>query len=148
MHDQVCTIANFTALFTNSSHLDVSTSTMEVALRPLQEHLTCDLCRDTLKERIKDVIVQWSIVKVRVTLVGASRRLIVRHAANYIADSNASQPSESTIHFLLSWVYCDNAPYRTLTPFHSGYTCNSSLPLPCYRSNTHADCITLLTYPW
>ncbi|KAF9488094.1 hypothetical protein BDN71DRAFT_542634 [Pleurotus eryngii] len=51
------------AYFAWDARPDVSTSTMEVALRPLQEHLSCDLCQDTLRERIKDVIVQWSIVK-------------------------------------------------------------------------------------
>jgi hypothetical protein len=40
---------------------------MESALRPLSEHLTCDLCQQALKDRIKNLIVQWSIVKVRVS---------------------------------------------------------------------------------
>lgn len=38
---------------------------MESALRPLSEHITCDLCQQALKDRIKNLIVQWSIVKVR-----------------------------------------------------------------------------------
>lgn len=38
---------------------------MESALRPLSEHLTCELCQQALKDRIKNLIVQWSIVKVR-----------------------------------------------------------------------------------
>jgi hypothetical protein len=37
---------------------------MESALNPLEEHLTCDLCRQALRERIKNLIVQWSVVKV------------------------------------------------------------------------------------
>jgi len=42
---------------------DLSTSTIESALRPLAEHLTCEECQQALKERIKNLIVQWSIVK-------------------------------------------------------------------------------------
>jgi len=42
---------------------DLSTSTMESALNPLEEHLTCDLCRQSLKERVKNLVVQWSVVK-------------------------------------------------------------------------------------
>ena len=38
---------------------------MESALNPLGEHLSCDLCRQALKERIKNLVVQWSVVKVR-----------------------------------------------------------------------------------
>ncbi|KAJ8523472.1 hypothetical protein ONZ45_g104 [Pleurotus djamor] len=52
------------AYFAWDARPDVSTSTMESALKPLEDHLTCDQCRLTLKQRIKDVIVQWSIVKV------------------------------------------------------------------------------------
>ncbi|TFK43589.1 hypothetical protein BDQ12DRAFT_186767 [Crucibulum laeve] len=42
---------------------DLSTSTMESALRPLAEHLTCDQCQHALRERIKNLVVQWSVVK-------------------------------------------------------------------------------------
>ncbi|KAF8897485.1 hypothetical protein BD779DRAFT_1667459 [Infundibulicybe gibba] len=42
---------------------DLSTSTMESALRPLTEHLTCDQCQQALRDRIKNLIVQWSVVK-------------------------------------------------------------------------------------
>ncbi|KAF8165397.1 hypothetical protein B0H34DRAFT_689047 [Crassisporium funariophilum] len=42
---------------------DLSTSTMESALRPLAEHLTCDQCQQALRDRIKNLIVQWSVVK-------------------------------------------------------------------------------------
>ncbi|KAF9006435.1 hypothetical protein BDQ17DRAFT_1351736 [Cyathus striatus] len=42
---------------------DLSTSTMESALRPLAEHLTCDQCQQALRERIKNLVVQWSVVK-------------------------------------------------------------------------------------
>ena len=43
---------------------DLSTSVMEAALNPLAEHLSCDLCRQALRERIKTLVVQWSVVKV------------------------------------------------------------------------------------
>ncbi|CCM04057.1 uncharacterized protein FIBRA_06216 [Fibroporia radiculosa] len=42
---------------------DLSTSAMENALCPLAEHLNCDVCKQTLAERIKQLIVQWSVVK-------------------------------------------------------------------------------------
>ncbi|KAF8076327.1 hypothetical protein FPV67DRAFT_410814 [Lyophyllum atratum] len=42
---------------------DLSTSTMESALRPLEEHLGCDDCKQALRDRIKNLVVQWSIVK-------------------------------------------------------------------------------------
>ncbi|KAG5646589.1 hypothetical protein DXG03_002893 [Asterophora parasitica] len=42
---------------------DLSTSAMESALRPLEEHLVCNECKQTLRERIKDLVVQWSLVK-------------------------------------------------------------------------------------
>ncbi|KDR83798.1 hypothetical protein GALMADRAFT_56124 [Galerina marginata CBS 339.88] len=44
---------------------DLSTSAMESALRPLAEHLTCGECQQALRERIKNLVVQWSVVKVR-----------------------------------------------------------------------------------
>ncbi|KAJ7129746.1 hypothetical protein C8R44DRAFT_777564 [Mycena epipterygia] len=42
---------------------DMSTNTIESALRPLAEHLPCDLCKNALNDRVKNLIVQWSIVK-------------------------------------------------------------------------------------
>ncbi|KAJ6614300.1 hypothetical protein B0H10DRAFT_164568 [Mycena sp. CBHHK59/15] len=42
---------------------DLSTSTLESALRPLSEHLPCGLCKNALDTRVKNLIVQWSIVK-------------------------------------------------------------------------------------
>ncbi|KAF7313753.1 hypothetical protein HMN09_00532400 [Mycena chlorophos] len=42
---------------------DMSTPTLESALRPLGEHLTCDLCKTALNDRIKATILQWSVVK-------------------------------------------------------------------------------------
>ncbi|TFY50179.1 hypothetical protein EVJ58_g11154, partial [Rhodofomes roseus] len=42
---------------------DLSTSTMESALCPLGEHLSCEVCKKNLAERIKQLVVQWSIVK-------------------------------------------------------------------------------------
>ena len=43
---------------------DLSTSTMESALRSLSEHLTCTLCKEALNDRIKHLVKQWSMVKV------------------------------------------------------------------------------------
>ncbi|KAF8192547.1 hypothetical protein BJ912DRAFT_1021817 [Pholiota molesta] len=50
---------------------DLSTSSMESALRPLAEHLTCEHCQQSLRDRIKNLVVQWSVVKVSVAAIGA-----------------------------------------------------------------------------
>ncbi|KAJ7122323.1 hypothetical protein C8R44DRAFT_164727 [Mycena epipterygia] len=42
---------------------DMSTNTLESALRPLAENLSCKLCKNALNDRVKELIVQWSIVK-------------------------------------------------------------------------------------
>lgn len=42
---------------------DLSTSAIEYALGSLEEHLTCPLCRSTMKSRLKQLIVEWSNVK-------------------------------------------------------------------------------------
>ncbi len=39
---------------------------MESALRPLAEHLTCEYCQQSLRDRIKNLVLQWATVKVRV----------------------------------------------------------------------------------
>jgi hypothetical protein len=41
---------------------------MEAALRPLAEHLTCEHCQQALRDRIKNLVVQWSVVKVRIAI--------------------------------------------------------------------------------
>jgi hypothetical protein len=43
---------------------DLSTSAMESALSPLGEHLSCELCKRALKDRIINLLTQWSVVKV------------------------------------------------------------------------------------
>ncbi|KAI9001393.1 hypothetical protein BD414DRAFT_32517 [Trametes punicea] len=42
---------------------DLSTSAMESALLPLADHLSCRVCKRSLAERVKQLIVQWSVVK-------------------------------------------------------------------------------------
>ncbi|KAH9853672.1 hypothetical protein C2E23DRAFT_884819 [Lenzites betulinus] len=42
---------------------DLSTSAMESALCPLADHLSCHICKRSLSERVKQLIVQWSVVK-------------------------------------------------------------------------------------
>ncbi|EIW80462.1 hypothetical protein CONPUDRAFT_154491 [Coniophora puteana RWD-64-598 SS2] len=48
-----------------SSYLawNVTPGAIETALAPLQESVSCTLCRHTLKEHLRTVIVQWSMVK-------------------------------------------------------------------------------------
>jgi hypothetical protein len=45
---------------------DLSTSTMESALRSLSEHLTCKPCTEALNDRIKNLVKQWSMVKMTI----------------------------------------------------------------------------------
>lgn len=42
---------------------DLSMAAIEAALRSLEEHLSCGVCKKALGERIKQLIVQWSVVK-------------------------------------------------------------------------------------
>lgn len=42
---------------------DLSTASIEAALAPLAVHLSCDLCKISLRERINNLLVQWSVVK-------------------------------------------------------------------------------------
>ncbi|KAJ3546166.1 hypothetical protein NMY22_g2162 [Coprinellus aureogranulatus] len=64
---------------------DLSTSTMESALRPLADHLTCEQCQAALRERIKNLVVQWSVVKVcRIFVFGSIRKLTTHvHSTAY-----------------------------------------------------------------
>lgn len=55
------------AYLTWDARPDMSASSIEAALLPLCEHLTCDPCKKALKDRIRDLIVQWAQVKVCVS---------------------------------------------------------------------------------
>ncbi len=46
---------------------DLSTRAMESALCPLADHLSCEVCKQSLADRVKQLIVQWSVVKVSLT---------------------------------------------------------------------------------
>lgn len=39
-------------------------STIEAALRNLADHLSCELCKQSLQDRVHDLVVQWSAVRV------------------------------------------------------------------------------------
>ncbi|KAF9055123.1 hypothetical protein BDZ89DRAFT_7114 [Hymenopellis radicata] len=42
---------------------DLSVATVESALSPLADHISCQLCQASLNERVKNLVVQWSVVK-------------------------------------------------------------------------------------
>ncbi|KAI1787540.1 hypothetical protein LXA43DRAFT_1165152 [Ganoderma leucocontextum] len=42
---------------------DLSTSAMEGAFLPLADHLFCDVCKRSLADRVRQLIVRWSMVK-------------------------------------------------------------------------------------
>lgn len=48
----------------SSHHSDLSTSLMQTALSPLENELTCQLCRRALRQRIQRLVAEWSSVKV------------------------------------------------------------------------------------
>lgn len=52
------------AYLTWDARPDMSPSAIERVLLPLTEHLTCELCRKILTDRIKEVVVAWTMVKV------------------------------------------------------------------------------------
>ncbi|KAF9542669.1 hypothetical protein CPC08DRAFT_716914 [Agrocybe pediades] len=45
------------------SRRDVSAHAVDNALTPLKDHLECELCQETLRVRIKDVLDRWATVK-------------------------------------------------------------------------------------
>lgn len=52
------------AYLTWDTRPDMSSSAIERILLPLTEHLTCELCRRTMTDRIHEVVVAWTMVKV------------------------------------------------------------------------------------
>lgn len=52
------------AYLTWDARPDMSASTIESSLHPLADHLSCEVCKQSLRERIRDLVVQWSVVKV------------------------------------------------------------------------------------
>ncbi|KAI9574608.1 hypothetical protein HD554DRAFT_2201596 [Boletus coccyginus] len=54
---------------------DLSTTTMESALAPLGDQLSCESCRRALQERLKTLLVQWSAVKNQIILSSWAVRL-------------------------------------------------------------------------
>ncbi|CAK5282851.1 unnamed protein product [Mycena citricolor] len=63
---------------------DMSTHTIEASLRPLSNLLPCNLCKRALNDRIKSVVIQWSLVKVCSPAVSLSS----------VADARSSPQSE------------------------------------------------------
>ncbi|KLO14552.1 hypothetical protein SCHPADRAFT_903224 [Schizopora paradoxa] len=51
------------AYLTWDARPDMSASSIEASLLPLCDNLTCELCKTALRERIRDLIIQWSQVK-------------------------------------------------------------------------------------
>ncbi|RPD54045.1 hypothetical protein L227DRAFT_589094 [Lentinus tigrinus ALCF2SS1-6] len=51
---------------------DLSVSAIQTVLCPLADHLPCEMCKENLAERVKQLVVQWSMVKVRLVARVAS----------------------------------------------------------------------------
>ena len=81
---------NLIESFLKSIFTELSTSTMECALKSLGEHLSCDLCRDALRDRIRDLVVRWSVVRVSIvwlpmSLMHLPNKFLLRESFNIIA---------------------------------------------------------------
>ncbi|KAJ7158366.1 hypothetical protein C8R43DRAFT_365011 [Mycena crocata] len=57
------TWALMSAYLTLSARPDMSVVTLESALQPLAEHLSCEFCKQSLNDHVKNVITQWIVVK-------------------------------------------------------------------------------------
>jgi hypothetical protein len=115
-----CTLLN--------SEIDLSTSSMESALSPLTEHLTCEQCRQVLTERIKTLVVQWSVVKVSCFVIFSTHAVDACHTANDLKSIHFVSPRSS---------FC--GPEYTLVPSLAGRSTSSQL-IP---RNSHAFVLVL-----
>ncbi|KDR74255.1 hypothetical protein GALMADRAFT_250025 [Galerina marginata CBS 339.88] len=52
-----------TAYLAWEARADLSAHVIQTTLNPLLEHLSCEMCHQAVKDRIKDVVVQWTAVK-------------------------------------------------------------------------------------
>ena len=95
---------------------DLSTSTMESALRPLAEHLTCDQCQSVLRDRIKNLVIQWSVIKVRRFLFSLLQPSAwIYHKSSEQFNSRFSSHMTS-LHFYYCLYHQTRTPYTDLIP--------------------------------
>jgi len=91
-------LSSFMTNFTKSCALDLSTTSMESALRPLVEHLTCQECQEALGNRIQNLVAQWSVVKVCYHVFLTCPPLLISDTAhNMIPDTTCPFHAPSTI---------------------------------------------------
>ena len=139
---------------------DLSASSMEAALSPLGDHLSCPLCQTSLRDRIKQLVIQWSVVKVciiwEVWRVGLPWYLwspppthkpqTLTHFPSLL-EYYLSSPDTSTRGFWISaWdlVFYSYFLQHTLAPHHSNLsypTTLSSSFLPCFHFTSIGDSI-------
>jgi hypothetical protein len=46
------------------AHPDTTAASIDACLTPLGDHITCDHCKEALRERVRNLVVAWSTVKV------------------------------------------------------------------------------------
>jgi len=141
------------SLFVNLWGVDMPGSTLESALAPLGERLWCDQCRESLQERVRQLIVQWSVVKVCTTLSLSEKMVIywgylanyligvaspswtlispVTHLMNHPPKIRFSSQSSST-HLV------KGSPYTLRLSFSSSCTIRISSPLSLSVSSHHS----------
>jgi len=60
---------------------------MHSALNPLMEHLDCEQCHEVLRDRIKDVVVQWASVGVSAFLSSSSSDVLFLSSILFVSPS-------------------------------------------------------------
>lgn len=87
--------------------VDLSTSAMAFKLASLGDTVTCALCRDTLRARIKELAFEWSAVKVS-SEIDPFRALILS-SLFFFTDDNIARMNEShcSIYFIHGQVFDD-----------------------------------------
>ena len=131
---------------------DLSTSSMESALRPLAEHLTCEYCQQSLRDRIRNLVVQWATVKVRILHTCCFRNIWPCSTKFYREQYDIHVPSKSTVtrrqgsiifRAILSLL---SATSQTRPRFHHRTLfCNTSLPLYTWYIHALSWCKTSIT---
>src|SRR6266478_3793420 len=100
--------------------IDLSTQAIEIALRPLGDYLGCDQCNQLLRERINNLVAQWSIVKVccffvAVSLLFTFCLLIGRERCSSVRTRRRTSPRSKNITHEKSPLISFSIQYYTFT---------------------------------
>lgn len=138
---------------------DLSTSLLESALRPLAQHLDCDLCMLTLEERIKTLVIEWASVKVEmrhssVFLCDGLKYVLCRGRCNvsifisavllvFRARKNIRMPHTRTTLELFRFVLCIHAFFTDIAIPSCHCICTTYFPASLSKHAFDSVCIDL-----